>query len=55
MGLTVEHHGSSRASDEALEVMQRLWDYKNGDPAYDFETDQQPAAADVADTLVALT
>jgi alkanesulfonate monooxygenase SsuD/methylene tetrahydromethanopterin reductase-like flavin-dependent oxidoreductase (luciferase family) len=40
MGLTVEHHGSSRASDEALEVMQRLWDYKNGDPAYDFETER---------------
>jgi alkanesulfonate monooxygenase SsuD/methylene tetrahydromethanopterin reductase-like flavin-dependent oxidoreductase (luciferase family) len=40
MGLTVEHHGSSRASDEALEVMQRLWDYQNGDPAFDFATER---------------
>jgi len=40
MGLSVEHHGSSRASDEALEVMQRLWDYKSGDPAFSFETER---------------
>jgi alkanesulfonate monooxygenase SsuD/methylene tetrahydromethanopterin reductase-like flavin-dependent oxidoreductase (luciferase family) len=40
MGLTVEHHGSSRASDEALDVMQHLWDYRNGDPAYEFETER---------------
>ena len=32
MGLTVEHHGSSRTSDEALEVMEKLWNYKSGDP-----------------------
>lgn len=40
MGLSVEHHGSSRAADEALDVMQRLWDYKNGDPAFSFETER---------------
>jgi alkanesulfonate monooxygenase SsuD/methylene tetrahydromethanopterin reductase-like flavin-dependent oxidoreductase (luciferase family) len=40
MGLSVEHHGSSRASDEALDVMQRLWDYQNGDPAFTFETER---------------
>jgi alkanesulfonate monooxygenase SsuD/methylene tetrahydromethanopterin reductase-like flavin-dependent oxidoreductase (luciferase family) len=40
MGLTVEHHGSSRAGDEALEIMEHLWDYKNGDPAYAFETER---------------
>jgi alkanesulfonate monooxygenase SsuD/methylene tetrahydromethanopterin reductase-like flavin-dependent oxidoreductase (luciferase family) len=40
MGLTVEHHGSSRAADEALAVMQRLWDYQNGDPALSFETER---------------
>jgi alkanesulfonate monooxygenase SsuD/methylene tetrahydromethanopterin reductase-like flavin-dependent oxidoreductase (luciferase family) len=40
MGLSVEHHGSSRAGDEALEIMQHLWDYKNGDPAYAFETER---------------
>src|SRR5262249_20704325 len=39
MGLSVEHHGSSRASDEALELMAKLWDYQNGDPALEFETD----------------
>jgi len=40
MGLTVEHHGSSRASDEAIEVMQRLWDFKNGDVAYEYQTER---------------
>jgi alkanesulfonate monooxygenase SsuD/methylene tetrahydromethanopterin reductase-like flavin-dependent oxidoreductase (luciferase family) len=40
MGLTVEHHGSSRASDEALDIMRRLWDYKSGDPAFPFETER---------------
>lgn len=40
MGLTVEHHGSSRAADEALEIMQHLWDYRNGDPTYTFETER---------------
>jgi alkanesulfonate monooxygenase SsuD/methylene tetrahydromethanopterin reductase-like flavin-dependent oxidoreductase (luciferase family) len=40
MGLSVEHHGSSRAADEALDVMQRLWDYRNGDPAYSFATER---------------
>lgn len=40
MGLSVEHHSSSRASDEALDVMQRLWDYRNGDPPFSFETER---------------
>jgi alkanesulfonate monooxygenase SsuD/methylene tetrahydromethanopterin reductase-like flavin-dependent oxidoreductase (luciferase family) len=38
MGLDVEHHGSGRAADEALEIIERLWNYKNGDPEYAFET-----------------
>ena len=40
MGLSVEHHGSSRAGDEALQIMERLWNYKNGDPAFSFETER---------------
>ena len=39
MGLSPEHHGSSRAADEALEVLKRLWEYRTGDPEYVFETE----------------
>jgi alkanesulfonate monooxygenase SsuD/methylene tetrahydromethanopterin reductase-like flavin-dependent oxidoreductase (luciferase family) len=40
MGLTAEHHGSSRAADEALEVLQELWAFRTGDPTYTFETER---------------
>ncbi|HLG70726.1 MAG TPA: LLM class flavin-dependent oxidoreductase [Chloroflexota bacterium] len=39
MGLTPEHHGSSRAADEALDILPKLWAFKNGDPPYRFETE----------------
>ncbi len=39
MGLTPEHHGSSRAADEALDILPNLWAFKNGDPPYRFETE----------------
>lgn len=39
MGISPEHHGSSRAADEALEVLQHLWSFRNGDPAYEFQTE----------------
>jgi len=39
LGLTPEHHGSSRAADEALDILQKLWAFRNGDPEYAFETE----------------
>jgi alkanesulfonate monooxygenase SsuD/methylene tetrahydromethanopterin reductase-like flavin-dependent oxidoreductase (luciferase family) len=39
MGLTPEHHGSSRAADEALDILPKLWTFRNGDPPYHFETE----------------
>ncbi len=38
LGIDVEYHKSGRAAEDTLEIMQRLWDYKTGDPAYVFET-----------------
>lgn len=40
MGLNPEHHLSGRASTEALTIMEKLWDYKDGDPEYAFETER---------------
>jgi alkanesulfonate monooxygenase SsuD/methylene tetrahydromethanopterin reductase-like flavin-dependent oxidoreductase (luciferase family) len=37
-GLSEEHHGSGRATREALEIMERLWDYRTGDEPYAFDT-----------------
>lgn len=37
LGVDFEHHASGRAAEETLDVMQRLWDFKNGDPEYDFK------------------
>jgi alkanesulfonate monooxygenase SsuD/methylene tetrahydromethanopterin reductase-like flavin-dependent oxidoreductase (luciferase family) len=39
LGLGVEagYHGSGRATQDSLAVMQRLWEFKTGDPEYTFE------------------
>lgn len=37
LGIGKEYHGSGRAAAETLEVMNRLWDFRMGDPEYTFE------------------
>ena len=37
LGVDPEYHGSGRAAEDTLEVMQRLWAFCNGDPEYAFE------------------
>ena len=37
LGIDTEYHGSGRAAAETLEVMNRLWDFRSGDPEYTFE------------------
>ncbi|MBN9080388.1 MAG: hypothetical protein BGP04_19150 [Rhizobiales bacterium 62-17] len=32
MGLTAEYHSSGKAAEDALVAMERLWDFKTGDP-----------------------
>lgn len=32
MGLSAEYHGSGRAAEDALAIMERLWDFQTGDP-----------------------
>jgi alkanesulfonate monooxygenase SsuD/methylene tetrahydromethanopterin reductase-like flavin-dependent oxidoreductase (luciferase family) len=39
LGIDVDYHRSGRAAEDTLEVMQRLWDFRTGDPEYLFETD----------------
>jgi alkanesulfonate monooxygenase SsuD/methylene tetrahydromethanopterin reductase-like flavin-dependent oxidoreductase (luciferase family) len=41
MGLDVEYHKSGKAAQETLEVMERLWAFRNGDPQYTFQTPTQ--------------
>jgi alkanesulfonate monooxygenase SsuD/methylene tetrahydromethanopterin reductase-like flavin-dependent oxidoreductase (luciferase family) len=36
LGVDAEYHGSGRAAEDTLDVMQRLWTYKDGDPEYTF-------------------
>lgn len=38
LGVDVDYHRSGRAAEDTLEVMQRLWDFRTGDPEYVFET-----------------
>ncbi|HEV8014160.1 MAG TPA: LLM class flavin-dependent oxidoreductase [Stellaceae bacterium] len=38
LGIDVDYHRSGRAAEDTLEVMQRLWDFRTGDPEYVFET-----------------
>ncbi len=41
LGLDVEYHRSGRAAEDSLAIMQRLWDFRTGDPGYEFETPTQ--------------
>lgn len=38
LGIDVEYHKSGRAAEDTVEIMQRLWDFRTGDPEYVFET-----------------
>jgi alkanesulfonate monooxygenase SsuD/methylene tetrahydromethanopterin reductase-like flavin-dependent oxidoreductase (luciferase family) len=38
MGVDAQHHGSGRAARESVEVMERLWTYRTGDPPLEFDT-----------------
>jgi alkanesulfonate monooxygenase SsuD/methylene tetrahydromethanopterin reductase-like flavin-dependent oxidoreductase (luciferase family) len=38
LGIDVDYHRSGRAAEEMVEIMQRLWDFRTGDPEYVFET-----------------
>ena len=41
LGLDAEYHRSGRAAEDTLDIMQRLWAFRTGDPTYDFETPTQ--------------
>ena len=41
MGLDADYHRSGRAAQDTLEVMERLWAFRTGDPDYTFETPTQ--------------
>jgi alkanesulfonate monooxygenase SsuD/methylene tetrahydromethanopterin reductase-like flavin-dependent oxidoreductase (luciferase family) len=41
LGIEAEYHRSGRAAEDTLEVMQRLWTFRTGDPEYVFETPTQ--------------
>jgi alkanesulfonate monooxygenase SsuD/methylene tetrahydromethanopterin reductase-like flavin-dependent oxidoreductase (luciferase family) len=38
LGVEAEYHASGRAAAETLDVVERLWDYRTGDPPYTFAT-----------------
>lgn len=44
LGLEAEYHRSGRAAEDTLDIMQRLWDFRTGDPEYVFETPTQKGA-----------
>jgi alkanesulfonate monooxygenase SsuD/methylene tetrahydromethanopterin reductase-like flavin-dependent oxidoreductase (luciferase family) len=37
LGIDKEYHASGRAAEDTLDVMQRLWKFRTGDPEYSFE------------------
>lgn len=37
LGVDAEYHGSGRAAEDTLNVMERLWVLRNGEPEYTFE------------------
>ncbi len=41
LGLEADYHRSGKASEDMLEIMERLWDFKTGDPDYVFDTPTQ--------------
>lgn len=38
MGIAPEYHANSRAAEETLGVVEKLWDYRTGDPELSYET-----------------
>jgi alkanesulfonate monooxygenase SsuD/methylene tetrahydromethanopterin reductase-like flavin-dependent oxidoreductase (luciferase family) len=38
LGIDIDYHRSGRAAEELVEIMQRLWDFRTGDPEYVFQT-----------------
>jgi alkanesulfonate monooxygenase SsuD/methylene tetrahydromethanopterin reductase-like flavin-dependent oxidoreductase (luciferase family) len=38
LGIDIDYHRSGRAAEELVEIMQRLWDFRTGDPEYVFAT-----------------
>jgi alkanesulfonate monooxygenase SsuD/methylene tetrahydromethanopterin reductase-like flavin-dependent oxidoreductase (luciferase family) len=36
LGVDAEYHASGRAAEDTLDVMQRLWTYKDGEPPFEF-------------------
>jgi alkanesulfonate monooxygenase SsuD/methylene tetrahydromethanopterin reductase-like flavin-dependent oxidoreductase (luciferase family) len=38
LGIDAEYHRSGRAAEETLEIMERLWDFRTGDPEYVIDT-----------------
>jgi alkanesulfonate monooxygenase SsuD/methylene tetrahydromethanopterin reductase-like flavin-dependent oxidoreductase (luciferase family) len=41
LGIDIDYHRSGRAAEDTLEIMQRLWAFRTGDPEYVFETPSQ--------------
>jgi len=37
LGVDTQYHGSGQAARETVDIMQRLWQYRTGDPEYNFE------------------
>jgi len=38
LGIDIDYHRSGRAAEELVDIMQRLWDFRTGDPEYVFQT-----------------
>jgi len=38
LGIDIDYHRSGRAAEEMVDIMQRLWDFRTGDPEYAFQT-----------------
>jgi len=36
LGIDKEYHASGRAGEDTLDIMEKLWSFKNGGPAYEF-------------------
>jgi alkanesulfonate monooxygenase SsuD/methylene tetrahydromethanopterin reductase-like flavin-dependent oxidoreductase (luciferase family) len=36
LGIDPEYHASGKAAEDTLDVMQRLWNFRDGDPEYTF-------------------
>ena len=38
MGIEASYHANSQAAEETLEIVEKLWDFKTGDPAFVYQT-----------------